>query len=485
MNKSEQSLLAQVAKRPDLFEDSFYSFSKLMHPRFYLDDRDYLIDMCNRLQAFIYGNDKRFLVMTVPPRHGKSLTAQNLTAWLFGLDNRNKVMTGSYNERLSGIFARSVRNMIQTEGVGNNLVYSDIFPDTKVKYGEASASMWSLAGSDEVNYLATSPGATATGLGVNTLIIDDIIKSADEAYNENRLQDLWEWYNNTMMQRLEGDWRVIIIMTRWATGDLAGRVLADYGDKVEHISYSAVQPDGSMLCDAVLDAETFALKTQEMNPDIVEANYNQRPIDIRGRLYPTLNTYELETLVETDAWKNAPVQAICDTADAGTDYLCLMVYKVIDNEAYIIDTVFTQEDMDTTEELVADSLYLNNVNSVTFEANNGGRLFSKNVEKRIMSKYGTNKTIIETVTQSSNKEARIMTSSAWVNKHVYMPLGWRNKWRELHDNITSYQAKGKNKHDDGADVLAYIFESITDKKELVFYGSLDRGVEPGRGVFSW
>lgn len=189
-----------------------------------------------------------------------------------------------------------------------------------------------------------------------------------------------------MMRRLEGDWRVIIIMTRWATGDLAYCVLADYGDKVEHISYSAVQPDGSMLCDAALDAETFALKTQEMNPDIIDVNYNQKPIDIRGRLYPTLNTYELETLVETDAWKNAPVQAICDIADAGTDYLCLMAYKVIDNEAYIIDTVFTQEDMDTTEELVADSLYLNDVKNATFEANNGGRLFSKNVEKRIASK---------------------------------------------------------------------------------------------------
>ena len=67
-------------------------------------------------------------------------------------------MTGSYNETLSSTFAKQVRDSIQEE----DGIFSKVFPDTKIKYGEASASKWALKGSEEANYLATSPTGTAT-----------------------------------------------------------------------------------------------------------------------------------------------------------------------------------------------------------------------------------------------------------------------------------------------------------------------------------
>lgn len=36
-----------------------------------------------------------------------------------------------------------------------------------------------------------------------------------------------------------------------------------------------------MLCEEILSKEDFEIKTQEMNEDIVQANYNQEPIDIK------------------------------------------------------------------------------------------------------------------------------------------------------------------------------------------------------------
>ena len=156
----------------------FYNFCKLMMPKFYKDERDYLYEFCEKLQDFVEKSDKHFLVINLPPRHGKSLTAQLFTAWLFGINPKNKVMTASYNETLSATFAQTVRNLIQTEKVDDeNIVYSDIFPKTKVKYGEASAQMWALDGSTMKNYLATSPKATATGFGAHFLIVDDLIKT--------------------------------------------------------------------------------------------------------------------------------------------------------------------------------------------------------------------------------------------------------------------------------------------------------------------
>lgn len=71
-------------------------------------------------------------------------------------------MTGSYNEILSTTFAKSVRDAIASEKTKGIINYSDIFPNTKIKYGESSANKWALEGSGQANYLATSPTGTAT-----------------------------------------------------------------------------------------------------------------------------------------------------------------------------------------------------------------------------------------------------------------------------------------------------------------------------------
>ena len=64
-------------------------------------------------------------------------------------------MTGSYNETLSGQFAKQVRDTIQALKVDDTMVYKDIFPNTQLKYGESSASMWALNNSKQKSYLAT------------------------------------------------------------------------------------------------------------------------------------------------------------------------------------------------------------------------------------------------------------------------------------------------------------------------------------------
>ena len=436
----------------------FYNFCKLMMPKFYKDERDYLYEFCEKLQDFVEKSDKHFLVINLPPRHGKSLTAQLFTAWLFGINPKNKVMTASYNETLSATFAQTVRNLIQTEKVDDgNIVFTDIFPDTKVKYGEASAQMWALDGSTMKSYLATSPKATATGFGAHFLIVDDLIKNDEEAYNETALDKQWGWFNNTFLSRTENPWKVIIIMTRWAEGDLAGRVLTNFADDVEHITYKAVQDDGSMLCDDVLSADDYKAKTREMNLDIVEANYNQKPIDIGGRLY--------SEFIEWDKKPEGKVYNYTDTADTGSDFLCSINYIEHDKEAYITDLVFTDEPMEVTESKVAELLFNGNTNEAVIESNNGGRGFARNVDRLLREKYQTNRVTITSRPQTQNKESRILASSSWVQNHVIMPPNWKKKYPEFYRQVMSYQRKGRNAHDDAVDVLAAIYEAITSERK--------------------
>ena len=391
----------------------------------------------------------------MPPRHGKSRTATLFVQWLFGVYGSHvKVMTGSYNEILSSTFAKQVRDTIAEKPTEGILSYCDIFPNTLIKRGEASASKWALEGSQQTNYLATSPTSTATGFGCNVMIIDDLIKSAAEAYNEANLQKQIEWFTSTMLQRTENGFKLIIIMTRWSSNDLAGFVLENYEDVV-HINYKAVQDDGTMLCPEILSREDYDLKTLNMNKDIVLANYQQEPIDVKGRLYTSFKTYEGE-LPEFKEIRN-----YTDTADEGADYHCSICYGVTyANEAYVLDVLYTKEPMEITEEETARMLYECKVNNADIESNNGGRGFSRSVVRILQEKYHTNRIIINPFYQSRKKESRILSNSTWVMNHVYFPANWADRFPEYFLAMKKYQREGKNEHDDAPDATTGIAEMI-------------------------
>ncbi|MBF1192398.1 MAG: phage terminase large subunit [Fusobacterium periodonticum] len=392
----------------------------------------------------------------MPPRFGKSYTATLFVQWLLGRNNKLKIMTGSYNETLSSTFAKQVRDMIATEQTQGVTVYRDIFPDTKIKYGEASMNKWALEGSQVANYLATSPTGTATGFGADLIVIDDLIKNSEEAYNSNVLEKHIDWFTNTMLSRTEKGFKLIIIMTRWASNDLAGFILSNYDDVV-HINYKAINDDGTPLDEGTLSLEDFEFKTKNMAKEIVYANYQQEPIDIKGRLYNEFKTY-----VELPKEKIVKISAYCDTADTGDDFLCNIIYADCKDSAYILDVIYTKEAMEITEPLVAEAYKKFNVNVADIESNNGGRAFARNIE-RITRDKGNYKTIVKWFHQSGNKIARILSNSAWVNANIYMPIDWKNKWSEFAKDIISYQKEGKNKHDDGPDALTGVAEKMANE----------------------
>ena len=68
-------------------------------------------------------------------------------------------------------------------------------------------------------------------------------------------------------------------MTRWASDDLAGRIINHFQDDAEVVSLKALQDDGTMLCDEVLSRESYEEKKKLISPDIFYANYQQEPID--------------------------------------------------------------------------------------------------------------------------------------------------------------------------------------------------------------
>ncbi|MBI4858488.1 MAG: phage terminase large subunit [Acetobacterium woodii] len=456
MDKEQIALQAKL----ELARREFYFYCRTKAPGFYKKDRVYLKDLCNELQDFIE-SDEEVIVINEPPRHGKSRTAGNFVEWLLGKDKTRKIMTGSYNETLSTMFSKNVRNTIQEEKADLlKPVFSDIFPGITIKRGDGAMNLWSLDDGYN-NYLATSPTGTATGFGCDVMIIDDLIKSALEANNADVLEKHWSWFTDTMLSRLEEGGKIIVIMTRWHSNDLAGRILdwcIKEGKKHRHISMKALNKEtGEMLCPEILSHKSYMTKVSAMGADIASANYQQEPIDLKGRLYSKFKTYSGE-LPDFKAIKN-----YTDTADEGKDYLCSINYGVtFASEAYILEVLYTKDPMEITEIKTAEMLEKDNVNVADIESNNGGRGFARNVERILP----TNHTKIKWFHQSKNKQARILTNATWVMEHAYYPEDWHNRWPEFYDSMIKYQREGKNTHDDAQDAITGVAEKI-DRKSLV------------------
>lgn len=442
----------------ELARREFFFYCNLKAPDFYKEDRKYLVELCNDFQDFIQSDDE-VLIVNEPPRHGKSRTAGLLVEWVLGKDQSQKIMTGSYNETLSTMFSKNVRNDIQeVKADESKVVFSDVFPGVQIKQGDGAMNLWSLEGGYN-NYLATSPTGTATGFGASLLIIDDLIKNAEEANNELIKEKHWSWFTDTMLSRLEECGKIIIIMTRWASDDLAGRALQHFkeaGAKVRHICMKAlINPEThEMLCPEVLSYKSYQGKIKAMGADIASANYQQEPIDLKGKLYTAFKTYS-GALPQFKEIRN-----YTDTADTGDDYLCSINYGVtFANEAYILDVLYTKAPMEDTEPATAKMLYNGQVNVARIESNNGGRGFARNVKRILEQEFGSNYTTVKWFTQSSNKDARIYSNSSWVMQHIYYPEDWRNRWPEYYDAMNRYQREGKNKHDDGPDATTGIAEN--------------------------
>ncbi|NFG96013.1 terminase [Clostridium sporogenes] len=464
--------LVQLGAKIELARRKFFFYCNLKAPNFYKQDRTYLVELCNEFQEFL-SSDEEVMIVNEPPRHGKSRTAGLFVEWVLGNNQNEKIMTGSYNETLSTMFSKNVRNSIQEEKADKyKPVFSDVFPEVRIKHGDGAMNLWSLEGGYN-NYLATSPTGTATGFGASLLIIDDLIKNAEEAYNEAVLEKHWDWFTNTMLSRLEEGGKIIIIMTRWASGDLAGRALDYYkeqGIKVKHISMKALidKEKKQMLCPEVLSYRSYKNKVKAMGEDIASANYQQEPIDLKGRLYSDFKKYKYIPKDNNGNPLFTRIKAYIDTADEGSDYLCCIVYGEYNKEAYVLDVLYTKEPMEVTETATAKMLYDNGVNIADIESNNGGRGFARSVERILKEKFNSNKTKVKWFHQSKNKKARILSNATWVMDHIYYPVNWRDRWPEYYNAMVKYQREGKNKHDDAPDATTGIAENVGKGNSISF-----------------
>ena len=196
-------------------------FTKITFPAYQAAEHHQRI--ARALEAVARGAVSR-LIVTMPPRHGKSeLTSVRFPAWYLGNSPDKRVILASYSDSLAQFFSRQVRNLILDEA------FREVFPDVYLAPGSSAADDWSLL-AHRGGLRAAGVGSGITGRGADLLIIDDPVKDAAEADSPTYRNRTWEWYTRAAYTRLQSGAAVVVIGTRWHQDDLIGRLLEYEGD---------------------------------------------------------------------------------------------------------------------------------------------------------------------------------------------------------------------------------------------------------------
>jgi predicted phage terminase large subunit-like protein len=182
--------------------------------------------ICQKLDQFVAGDIKR-LMISLPPRNGKSeLVSRRLPAYLLGLDPDTKIIATSYSANLASRMNRDVQRIIESPE------YQVLFPNTKLAssklnfqdHSTQNSGMFEIVG-HEGAYISAGIKGSITGSGYDFGIIDDPIKTREEAESDTLRERVWEWYTDVFYTRQENLASILVTQTRWHEDDLAGRLL--------------------------------------------------------------------------------------------------------------------------------------------------------------------------------------------------------------------------------------------------------------------
>lgn len=440
-------------------------YGKPLDKKFYLPRRHYLRRYVEGYQE-VLERKLDFLSISMPKRCGKSQLGINFTNMLSGkFPDRSTLMEGTGDDLVQSFYKGCLEYIQQP----NDYHFYDIFPESKLVQTNADTKVINLLHKSRFpTVMCRSIDARQVGLSeaTNLLYLDDCVEGREEAKNRQRLDDKWEVISGDIIGRAIEGTPIVICGTRYSLYDPIGHLqeeMRKQGKRCKIIETPALDPvtDESNFeyireGRKVFTTQYFRDQREMLSAEQFESEFQQQPFEAKGILFPeaSLNRYfELPVDREPDS-----IIAVCDTADKGADYCSMPIAAVYGDEVYIVDVVFDDSPPEVTKPECAKALMDNLVVAGTFESNNAGTYFARDVQQILTDrKYVCN---IRTKRTISNKQTRIEFASDNIIKHFYFKdpsLYARNsQYAMFMKQVTTYTRSGKVPHDDAPDSLSLL-----------------------------
>ena len=449
----------------------YLEFGREPDKRFYLPRRKVLRPIVDAFQEVADGK-LDLLTVSQPKRTGKTTLGLLFVLFRAGQHpNGSSICSGAGNDLVKSFYTGCLDILTKPE----EYLFYEIFPaatiastnaDEKTIHLEKKKRFASITCRSIDGALTGSTEATPDGV----MYLDDLVSDELEANNRTRLDTLWDKVRGDLLgRRLEGC-PIVAQGTRYSLYDPLGRlqeIAPTMGWRTKVVEIPALDPitDESNF-EIVLNGKRmfttdYYRKERELVTPVQWASqFQQEPYEAKGLTFPEdkLNRYmELPVDIEPDA-----VIAVCDTAESGSDSCSMPIAYLYGDDVFVHDVVFDNGTADVTKPQCAKKLVEHKVSVATFESNNAGSYFARDVSELVKQLGG--KTSVRLKRTISNKQTRIEFASDGILKHFYFKDKSKYErgsqyWLFMKE-LTTYTRSGKVPHDDAPDSLSLLENEI-------------------------
>lgn len=425
----------------------------------------------------------RRLIITMPPRHGKSEVCTRLfPAWFTGRHHAAQVIVAGYSETFAiEEFGSEIRNhMIKHE-------FKQVFPGTLLDANAKSSSFIKTTKRNKITI--TGVGGKTTGKGADLMIIDDPLKNAEEADSAGHREKIWDWYTSTIRTRLMPGGRIVIIMTRWHDDDLVGRILDPEGpvrDSIKNwtvLHLPAIFDEGTKN-ERALWPEWYPLEElkaikADISPRWWSALYQGNPSPEDGDYFKKkmFSTYRQDELLPLDRLRIYSAMDLAVSKESANDRSCLITVGVDkDGTIWVLDVLWERRAADELVEEVVVELMRHNPMVCWGEKGQIAKSVGPFLRRRMKEKRCW--TIIEEEAPVADKLARSRSIRGRMNMGMVRFPDFATWWPDAQLEMLKFP---NGKHDDFVDALSLIglgldiqipaSKSVTKAPEAVIVGT--------------
>ena len=312
---------------------SLKAFGLLLMPGFEVAPHHQLI--IDKIELLLRGKIRKLAIIT-PPRHGKTTIASVLLpAYYLGKNPRGNVICASYGAELSEGWGRRVRGLLQDEN------FAKVFPNCILSPDSQAAGRFNTVSGGE--YISTGRGGPLTGRGADLMVLDDLIKDAQEANSDITCRGIVEWLKHVALTRLSRNGKILAISTRWSEKDPMGWLLKEQrGWEVVHlpaISEGASdllrRPAGAALWESQFPLHVLESIRIAVGAQVWQSLYQGNPTAAQGTVFKRQWFRHYQNVPE----KFSKIVMSFDTAfktGSANDFSVATVWGQTDNGIYLL-----------------------------------------------------------------------------------------------------------------------------------------------------
>lgn len=313
------------------------------------------------------------------------------------------------------------------------------------------------------------------------LAVDDLVRDRTHSLSPKRMNDTFSEYLNKMVDRMNDGAKQLMIGTLWNVMDPLMRLEEMYKNNENYIFRRIPALDENNESNFDYEFKGFSTKYyQDMRDRLIKAGneaewmakYQQAPYVREGLLFPRENLRWFNGILPPDHRYYFVV--CCDVAFGGGDSVSMPIGLQDEdtNDIYVIDWYFNSAGVKVTVPGVVDMIIKHGIKSVTFERNNGGLLFAKQIQEELNNRNYACSCDTRPAPNNIDKQSKIKAYENYICTKLIFLDGTTPDTESLDEDVVVYKrtaqyeraleelsmfvAIGKNNHDDAADSLSQL-----------------------------